>query len=230
METISLKDNINPKNYVVFFDLDQTITKSISGKELAKGAFRKGLLTPWDLVKAIVLSLLFRLKLKGQLKIIDDMVSWVKGIPEKTITDLCTEVFHEVLLPSVYSGARSEIEFHRAKNAKLVILSSALTPVCREMAKSLKIDDILCSELEVMSGYMTGRPVGHLCFGREKAVRLNEYCRMNNYSPSDAWCYGDSIADLTALEAVGNPVCVNPDRVLKKTATKRRWKILNWGL
>jgi hypothetical protein len=81
METISLKDRADPKNYIVFFDLDQTITKSISGKELAKGAFRKGLLTHWDLVKAIVLSLLFRFNLKGQLKIIDDMVSWVKGIP-----------------------------------------------------------------------------------------------------------------------------------------------------
>jgi HAD superfamily hydrolase (TIGR01490 family) len=230
METISLKDSADPKNYIVFFDLDQTITKSISGKELAKGAFRKGLLTHWDLVKAIVLSLLFRFNLKGQLKIIDDMVSWVKGIPEKTITDLCYEVFHEVLLPSVYSGARSEIEFHRSKNAKLVILSSALTPICCEMAKSLRMDDILCSELEVMNGFMTGRPVGHLCFGSEKAVRLNEYCRINNFAPTDAWCYGDSISDLTALEAVGNPVCINPGRELKNIATKRGWKILKWDL
>lgn len=230
METISLKDSLNPKNYIVFFDLDQTITKSISGKELAKGAFRNGLLSQWDLVKAIFLSFLFRFNLKGQLKIIDDMVSWVKGIPEKTIIDLCTKVFYEVLLPSVYSGARAEIEFHRSKNARVVILSSALTPICREMAKSLKMDDILCSDLEVKNGYMTGRPVGHLCFGSEKAVRLNEYCRINNYTPSDAWCYGDSISDLTALEAVGNPVCVNPDTKLKIMATKRGWKILNWNL
>jgi HAD superfamily hydrolase (TIGR01490 family) len=229
METISLKDSINPKKYIVFFDLDQTITKTISGKELAKGAFRRGLLTRWDLVKAIVLSLLFRFNLKGQLKIIDDMVSWVKGIPEKTILDLCNEVFQEVLLPSVYSGARNEIEFHRSKNARVVILSSALSPICREMAKSLEMDDILCSDLEVINGYLTGRPVGHLCFGSEKAVRLNEYCRINNYTPSDAWCYGDSISDLMALEAVGNPVCVNPDVDLKKTAIKRGWKILNWN-
>jgi HAD superfamily hydrolase (TIGR01490 family) len=230
METISLNDSIEPKNYIVFFDLDQTITKSISGKELAKGAFRKGLLTYRDLIKALFLSLLFRFNLKDQLKIIDEMVSWVKGIPEKTIIDLCIEVFNEVLLPSVYSTARSEIEFHRSKNAKVVILSSALTPICREMAKYLLMDDILCSDLEVKDGYMTGLPVGHLCFGKEKAVRLNEYCRINSYSPSDAWCYGDSDSDTDALEAVGHPVCVNPDRELKKTATKRGWKILNWNL
>jgi HAD superfamily hydrolase (TIGR01490 family) len=230
METISSKDSVNPKNYIVFFDLDQTITKSISGKELAKGAFRKGLLTKWDLFKAVLLSLLFRFNLRGQLEIIDDMVSWVKGIPEKTIIDLCNEVFHEVLLPSVYPEARSEIVFHRSGNAKVVILSSALTPICREMAKNLKMDDILCSDLEVKNGFMTGHPVGHLCFGGEKAVRLNEYCRINNFSPAEAWCYGDSASDLSALEAVGHPVCVNPDRNLKRTAIQRGWKILNWNI
>jgi HAD superfamily hydrolase (TIGR01490 family) len=230
METISSKDSINPKSYIVFFDLDRTIAKSISGKELAKRAFRKGLLAYRDMARAIFLSLLFRFNLKGQLKIIDDMVSWVRGIPEKTIIDLCNEVFHEVLLPSVFSGARSEIAFHRSKNAKIVILSSALTPICRQMANSIVMDDILCSDLEAINGYMTGRPVGRLCYGKEKAVRLNEYCRINNYSPNDAWCYGDSISDLSALEAVGNPVCVNPDRKLKKTAGRRGWKILRWNL
>ena len=104
------------------------------------------------------------------------MVSWVKGIPEKTIVDLCSEVFREVLFPSVYDEARSEIEFHKGENAKVVILSSALTPICQDMAKNLGLDDFICSELEVKNGYMTGHPVGHLCFGEEKAVRLKEYC------------------------------------------------------
>ena len=54
------------------------------------------------------------------------------------------------------------------------------------------------------------------------------YCDKNIYSASDAWYYGDSISDLTALKAVGNPVCVNPDKKLKKEALKRVWKILTW--
>jgi phosphoserine phosphatase len=75
---------------------------------------------------------------------------------------------------------------------------------------------------------MTGLPVGHLCFGEEKAVRLQEYCARKNSLQSDAWYYGDSISDLAALNIVGNPVCVNPDKKLKKTAIERNWKILNW--
>jgi phosphoserine phosphatase len=55
------------------------------------------------------------------------------------------------------------------------------------------------------------------------------YCKKNNCSPLNSWYYCDSISDLPALEIVGNPVCVNPDRKLKKTAIKRGWKILSWG-
>jgi putative phosphoserine phosphatase/1-acylglycerol-3-phosphate O-acyltransferase len=228
METTFLKENNRPFDYIAFFDLDQTITNSISGKALARGAYRKGLMSHWDLLSAIFLSFVFRFKLKDPLKIIDNMVSWAKGIPEKTMDDLCSEVFHEVLLPSVYKEARAEIEFHRTRNAKVVLLSSALSYICQKMANYLGIDDILCSELEIKDGFLTGRPVGHLCFGDEKAVRLLAYCEKNHHSPSDAWYYGDSISDLSALRAVGNPVCINPDKKLKKEAVNRIWKILNW--
>jgi HAD superfamily hydrolase (TIGR01490 family) len=228
MGTIFSKDNYNSYNYIAFFDLDQTLTNSISGRALARGAYREGLMSRRDLLNAIFLSIAFRLNLKDQLKIIDSMVSWVRGIPEKTISDLCYRVFTEDLLPTVYTEARTEIVIHKTKNAKVVILSSALTAICLEMARNLDFDDILCSELEVKDGYMTGFPVGHLCFGQEKAVRLKEYCRINNFSSSDAWYYGDSISDLPALTAVGHPVCVNPDAKLKKTAMSRDWKIVSW--
>jgi len=217
-------------DYIVFFDLDKTLTNSISGKALAAAAFRKGLLSNWKLLNAAILTLEFRLRLTDQLKIIDAMVSWVKGIPEKSIDDLCTEVFNEVLFPSVYKDAISEIKHHKAKNAKVVILSSALATICKQMAENLNIDDIICSGLEVKNGYITGRPLGHLCFGEEKAVMLKRCCEIFNFSLSEAWYFGDSISDLHALNAIGNPVCVNPDKKLKKVAKRRGWKIVLWNV
>jgi HAD superfamily hydrolase (TIGR01490 family) len=228
METTFSGDRIITNDYIAFFDLDQTIANSISGKSLARSAFRKGLLTYRDLAGAIFLSLLFRLKLRDPLKIIDEMVSWVKGIPENSMAELCTEVSHSLIIPSVYKQAISEIEYHKEKNARVVILSSALTTVCHEVARYLNIDDIICSELEVKEGRMTGRPVGHICFGEEKAIRLHDYCVKNNSPQTEAWYYGDSISDLPALKAAGNPVCVNPDKSLRKEAIKNNWKILTW--
>ena len=229
METTSLNDKHATKDYIVFFDLDKTLSHSISGRALAAAAVRKGLLSNWKLLNAAVLSIVFRLRIRDQLKIIDEMVSWVEGIPENSIEDLCIEVFNEILFPSIYKDAVSEIALHKAKNAKVVILSSALTAICRQMAEHLNLDDIICSELEVKNGYMTGHPLGHLCFGEEKAIRLRRYCEIFNFSLSEAWYYGDSISDLHALNVVGNPVCVNPDKKLKKTAKRRDWKIVRWN-
>jgi HAD superfamily hydrolase (TIGR01490 family) len=162
------------------------------------------------------------------LKVIDNMVGWVKGIPEVKLGELCSEVFSEILLPSLFGKARDEIIFHKEHGAKVLILSSAIHPVCQEVSKSLEMDDILCSSLEVKSGYLTGRPLGQFCFGEEKVVRLNEYCKNNNINPLHSWYYGDSVSDIPVLSAVGNPVCINPDKNLKKAALHRGWKILYW--
>ena len=229
MENIFLNERDAPKEYIVFFDLDKTLANSISGRSLAIAAYRKGLLSRWKILNALVLSIEYRLNLRDQLNIIDHMVSWVKGLPEKSIEDLCIEVFNKVIFPSVFKEAISEIKFHKTKNAKVVILSSALTTVCRQMSESLNLDDIVCSDLEVKDGFMTGRPLGHLCFGEEKAIRLKMYCDRYNFALEKSWYYGDSISDLHALNVVGNPACVNPDNKLKKVAERRGWKILCWG-
>ena len=228
MEIISSRDS-NARDYIAFFDLDHTLAGSVSGKALFQEAYRKGLVTRWDLMKAVFLSLSFRLKLKDPREIIDKMVTWVEGIPESTMNDLCSDVFNRVIIPSVYREAIEEIENHKAKNAKVVILSSTLIIICREMAKFLGMDDIICTRLEVRNGNLTGQPVGHICYGEEKAIRLKEYCEKYNFSLSAAWYYADSISDLAALSSAGNPVCVNPDKKLKKTANKRGWKIVSWN-
>jgi HAD superfamily hydrolase (TIGR01490 family) len=220
MEITSSRDKNN--------DIKYTITKSISGNEQVKEALRRHIMSYFDLAHAIYLSALYKLNLKDPQKIIKEMVKWTKGIPEQDIMNLCHDVAYNVLLPSVYEEARVEIKAHKEKNARIVILSSALSPICKVMSESLDIDDIICSELEVRNGFLTGLPVGNMCFGPEKEVRLRKYCEVNNIKPSDSWYYGDSIADIQALNAVGNPVCINPDRRLRKQAIQKGWSILLW--
>ncbi len=172
METISSGRKNNTETYIVFFDLDLTLTKSISGKALASAGLKKGLFSSWDFLNAIFFSVAFRLKLQDPYLIAGKMVRWVKGMSESKMNDLCSDVCHEILLPSVYKDAVAEIEFHKSKNARIVILSSALKKICTEMANSLNIDDIICSELEVSDGLLTGSTVGQLCFGRRESNQV----------------------------------------------------------
>jgi HAD superfamily hydrolase (TIGR01490 family) len=228
METIISKET-EKAGYLVFFDLDRTLTGAVSGNALAKRAWKNGLMSRSNLLHALILSAEYRLGIKDPVKAVYEMTGWVKGISEKEMETLCSEVFNDVILPSFYKEAGEEIKMHKGRNAKTVILSSSLTPICREAASYLGVDDIICSVLEISDGILTGRPVGKLCFGDEKLNRLKDYCEKNNTDPSDCWYYADALADLPVLQIVGAPVCVNPDKKLASIARGKGWKINYWS-
>ena len=229
MARIFSEDKDNTAKYVAFFDLDGTIISEISGNALVRMAWKRGLISRLDLMRAFYIYILFKLRLRDPLEIIDDMVGWAKGKTESEMEELCLDVFREVLLPSLFSEAIKEINIHKEKGAKVILLSSALSSICSSMSDTLRLDGYICSSLEVVEGYLTGRPAGRLCYGEEKLHRMTGYCTANNLGQSALWYYSDSISDLPALLYVGNPVCVNPDRELKKEALKRGWRILLWA-
>jgi HAD superfamily hydrolase (TIGR01490 family) len=228
MGTISSENNLKGKSYIVFFDLDDTLIGANSGKLLVRGAYERGMMSLQDIIKALWLSLLYKFRLMNPQKIIAGMLQWLAGMPEKRIIDLSSEVFEMNMIHSIYQEARSEIRKHKDQNAAVVLLSSALYQVCRKVADHLDLDDIICTELEIDGDCFTGRPLGKICYGNEKLLRLKKYCEKINSKTSDVWYYADSISDLPVLGIVGYPVCINPDRQLWKIAKKRNWKVFDW--
>jgi HAD superfamily hydrolase (TIGR01490 family) len=228
METIFSDGSNTRKKYIAFFDLDRTIISSNSGKILFQYSFKQGFMTGFDLIRAFYLSFLYRFKIKDPVNIIGSMVRWMKGLTEDNVNELSSGIFDYRLLGSIRQEVKSEISFHKSRGAGVVILSSAILPICRKVAGYLEMDDVVCSNLEVVDGVYTGRPDGPYCFGLEKVTRLIDFCEKNGIHPSDSWYYGDSISDFDVLRSVGNPVCINPDRKLKKAAKSKGWKILIW--
>ncbi|MDP4223246.1 MAG: HAD-IB family hydrolase [Bacteroidota bacterium] len=217
-----------PFSYIAFFDLDRTISKAISGNALALKAIGKGYMKTSDIATATWYGFVYLIGLGDSAKIMDKMAAWVKGLKEEILMDLCSEVVREIMIPSIHPEVIEEIRMHRANNAATVILSSTLGPVCRGIADHLQMDEIICSHLEAKNGYLTGKPLGKLCYGEEKLRRLNEYCEKNNTKPSESWYYADAFVDLPALELVGHPVCINPERKLARIARKKEWDIRRW--
>ena len=227
MESTTIKGD-NEVRYIAFFDLDKTITKAISGRALARKAFSKGLLRGFRLLSALWYGTLYRLKLADPVTVTEKMAGWVKGLPEQAITDISAEVFMETMLPSIHPEVYEELNIHKNNNARTVILSSSITPICAAIADHLGIDDIICSSLESKDGVFTGKPVGRLCYGDEKLARIRDYCEKYNTNVSDAWYYGDSIMDAPPLGIVGNPVCISPDKKLRKIAEENHWRVYLW--
>jgi phosphoserine phosphatase len=57
---------------------------------------------------------------------------------------------------------------------------------------------------------------------------LASFARRRNLDLSRSYAYADAISDLPMLEAVGNPVAVNPDRRLLAAAKDRGWQVRHW--
>jgi len=215
------------KKYIAFFDLDKTIIDINSGKQLVKQAYKDKLMGPGDLVNAIIQGYLYRFSLRDTHLIIASMGNWLKGIPEATVQKLCSEVSGYLITNNIRPEIISEIEFHKSRGGEIIILSSAINPICEPIGKKIGADNIICSAMETIDGILTGKPVGKFCFEEEKRARLIDWCETHSVDLKESWYYADSTADLPALEAVGNPVCVSPDRKLSKIANERGWRIID---
>lgn len=215
-------------NYIVFFDLDHTLTSNVSGKVLAAEAFRRNLLPPSTLIRALFLNSFYKLRLLDPVAVMYEMIRWMKGLPEEILNKFCENLVYRSILPSLFPDAVSEIKKHKDAGALTVILSSSIRPVCSVVSRALGTDDTVCTELEISGGHYTGNPDGNFCYGNEKAEKMRLYCEKNNKSLQSAWYYGDSLSDIPVFRLAGNPVCINPGGKLKKMAEAEGWAIKYW--
>ncbi|MBP7736925.1 MAG: HAD family hydrolase [Spirochaetes bacterium] len=213
--------------YIAFFDLDHTILSTSSGRVMFKGSYEHGIIGKKEVRRGILINILYRLGIISPHDAVSRWMKWYAGISVETIAPIAAEWIHE-LKGMVREGARKEIDRHREKGGRTVILSASPTFICEEMRKHLAMDDILCTELEVVDGLLTGNLKGNYCHGPCKLDRAIQYCSDYGFDLKEAYYYADSFADLPVLEAVGNPVCVTPDGKLERVARRRGWRIARW--
>jgi len=227
--TISKVTNKSTMTYVAFFDLDHTILRINSGEAILRRAYKNGMLSFGRLMRAYCLAIMYKLKLIDSSAIIIKLGRWLAKSKVSDIETLCNEIVEKDLIPAIHPEIIDEIKKHKEQGAHLVILSSALDSICSPIAKHLGMNTVICSELEVVNQYYTGRPVGKYCLKEEKVHRMNLYLQSNNYTREDSYYYGDSIDDLPVLKSVGHPVCINPDKNLEKIAREKDWVIHTWA-
>lgn len=212
--------------YTAFYDLDHTILNGNSATYLVHEARKRGVMTEKQFRHAVWLSILYKLQIGEPIRMINRMLSWLKGLQEASIMELSQDIFDHIIIHTIRPQILESIMDHRAKSAQVVLLSSATTPICEPVSRYLELDDVICTRLESKNGLLTGHTSGKLVYGPEKKVRMLAYCQEQNYKPQEAWYYGDSHTDRYVMEAVGFPVAVAPDRQLLKIAKRNNWPIL----
>ena len=87
---------------------------------------------------------------------------------------------------------------------------------------------IVAARLATRDGRYTGRLAAPPLVGEARAAWLRSYAARDGANLKRSYAYADSHSDLPLLEAVGNPVAVNPDVALFRKARKKRWPVEDW--
>ena len=210
-----------------FFDLDRTLLRRSSALALA-GAFREhGVIGRGQLAKAAAWQLLFAARgasAETVRKAAEDGLMILNGFAVGDLRRLVANAMDPVLKPLVYREALELVAGHRGRGERVYIVSATLQEIVEELADELGFDGALGSTCEIVDGIYTGRSL-RACHGEGKAAAIRELAAERGYDLAASTAYSDSHTDLPFLEAVGNPVAVNPDRELRRTADDRGWPV-----
>lgn len=106
-----------------------------------------------------------------------------------------------------------------------VLLSSSPDFLVGEIAKRMGFHEWAGTEYSFLTNQIIG-DVGQLMEGENKAQYVRQLMKKMDLSKDKITAYSDSSLDLPFLEAVGNPIAVNPDKKLRKLSEKRDWPII----
>jgi HAD superfamily hydrolase (TIGR01490 family) len=210
-----------------FFDLDKTIISKSSSLALGRPMYRAGLVTRSQLLRGAYAQMVYILlgaDEKRMDRVKDGLLALTKGWDRQQVEDLVREAIEEVVDPYIYQEALDLMALHRALGRRVYVVSSSPEEIVRPLADRLGAHGVLATRAEIVDGKYTGQ-LEFYCYGPEKGDALRELAETEDIDLSQSYAYSDSATDVPMLEAVGNPVAVNPDRELRKVALKRGWQI-----
>jgi HAD superfamily hydrolase (TIGR01490 family) len=210
-----------------FFDLDKTVVSKSSSLALSRPMYRAGLISRSAMLRGAYAQLVYLLvgaddKKMEQAR--EAMLALTTGWEKDQVESIVRDTLTQVMEPYFYLEAVDLIELHRALGRKVFIVSSSPEEVVRPLSERLGPVEVIATRAKIEEGRYTGE-LEFYCYGESKAEAVREIAEREGIDLSGSFAYSDSITDLPMLEAVGNPVAVNPDRELRREAEKRGWQI-----
>ncbi|HEX2051453.1 MAG TPA: HAD family hydrolase [Actinomycetota bacterium] len=216
-----------PSLEAAFFDLDKTIIARSGSLALSRSFFREGLIARSTLMKSMYAQFMFMLLGADEAKMERMRAAAAKlteGWEREKVQRVVEEVLEEVISPLIYAEALELMHDHRQAGRLICIVSSSPAEIVEPLARMLRVDRCIATTSVVVDGRYTGE-LEFYAYGPNKAAAIERLAAELDVDLGGSFAYSDSITDLPMLEAVGNPVAVNPDRELRRIAQRRGWTV-----
>jgi HAD superfamily hydrolase (TIGR01490 family) len=210
-----------------FFDLDKTVISKSSSLALSRPFYRAGLVTRSQLLRGIyaqIVYLMLGADEKRMDRAKDGLLALTRGWDREEVEEVVREALETVVDPYIYQEALDLIALHQALGRKVFIVSSSPQEVVKPLAERLGVSNVVATRPQTVDGRYTGE-LEFYCYREQKADEIRRIAADQGIDLAGSFAYSDSITDRPMLEAVGNPVAVNPDRELRRLAQQRAWKV-----
>jgi HAD superfamily hydrolase (TIGR01490 family) len=220
---------MNPQKRAAFFDLDRTLIPGSSLFLLARGLYGRDLFRVRDIIRFAWGQLTYRLRGEQRRGMDMSRVSTLEFVTGRSRQDLIGwggEIVREQILPRVYEDIVEVIHGHNARGDLTFLVTATPFELAATIAEELDMTGAIGTVAEVdKDGFYTGRLVGSVIHGDEKAKAVAETAGQHGVDLSESAAYSDSVNDLPLLESVGYPHAVNPEFELRRLALHRGWPI-----
>ncbi|MFK7734095.1 MAG: HAD-IB family hydrolase [Pseudomonadales bacterium] len=216
------------KRGVALFDLDRTLISVYSALPLLLEQVKTGQVSYVAAIQQLLMAIGQSQEVYEFEEVLKTVAEQLENRSEQEFSKLGSLLFHKHLQKKVYIEAQELVDSHRQLGHHLVIVSSATRYQIEPVAEALGIDNILCTELEVVDGKFTGALKGPACWAKGKLTATQSFCKTHKLNLKNSWFYTDALEDLPLLNAVTHPVAVNPSESLAEHAKIESWPILEF--
>jgi HAD superfamily hydrolase (TIGR01490 family) len=212
-----------------FFDVDNTITRGSTLFFLGRGMYKRGFFSKRDISTFVLANLRYRLtgteNPEEIAKYQNAACEFIKGHNVKEIEAIGLDIYDEYVSPALWQGAIEIANQHLAKGEEVWLVTATPQDLAELIAQRLGFTGALGTKAEAKDGVYTGKMLGNLLHGKEKAIAINQLASERGINLATSSAYSDSHHDIPLLEAVGKPAAINPDTLLQIRAIRDNWPI-----
>ncbi|WP_255602388.1 HAD family hydrolase [Glacieibacterium megasporae] len=211
----------------VIYDMDKTITRAPTyTRWLVYWASREA---PWRLgllPLAGVAGIGFRLRLmsRGRLKEIAQFLLMGDAAPRDRVDVRAAGFAAIVVAGGLMPGAVAQLAADRADGHEIVIATASYAFYARAIAAALGIERVVATGSVWDGDLLRARLAGDNCYGSAKAVMVATAFSGERFVRA----YSDHVSDAALFALADEPVAVSPSPALRRLATVRGWRVVDW--
>ncbi len=213
------------KKRIAVFDVDRTLIRGTSAEIQLIRFLRESGLLPFSNYMSMFFGGIKRLPYGFNEAFLRNKL-YLNGISTETISSLIPHFFEERIRPRISKKATDMMHELKKDGHEILLISGTLDFILEFLVKNIGADGGVGSRMEVVDGKYTGRIIGPFPYYHDKVSTLQDYYRDVKIDYRNSFAFADSWADVPLLSKFGNPVAMNPGKILEIIARTRGWKII----